>query len=173
MQPRKRCLRISFVCLGSTNDTTAPCRGTTTSLASRTRYGLSRDFNLTWDEQMEVLAPHLPAPEEYQIWTLTEEFMDAILGALLRKRVPPESLIVAPSQPEPIARPPSGSPTLTWPSAPYSKPSRAKFEKYTSSDQDFCKEKLRPSEIPSGLSRLKVTYGSVPRRPRAWGPRSR
>ena len=135
--------------------------------------GLSRDFNLTWDEQMTALAPHLPAPGEYQIWTPTEEFMSAILGALLRKRVPPESLIVEPAQPAPVACAPSGRPTLTWPSAPYSKPSRAKFKPYKSSDKDFCKENLRPSEVPTGLSRLKVTYGSVPRRPRAWGPRSR
>ncbi|EJK75382.1 hypothetical protein THAOC_02895, partial [Thalassiosira oceanica] len=54
---------------------------------------------------MEVLAAHLPAPREYQIWTPTEEIMDAILGALFRKRVPPESasLTVKPSQPMPVA----------------------------------------------------------------------
>ncbi|EJK72730.1 hypothetical protein THAOC_05710 [Thalassiosira oceanica] len=92
------------------------------------------------------------------IWTPTEEFMDAILGALLRRQAPPESLIVEPSQPAPAACPPSGSLTLTWPSAPYSKPLRAKFEKHKSSDHNFVKEKLRPSEIPTGLSCLKVTH---------------
>ena len=134
--------------------------------------GLSRDFTLTWDEQMEALAPYLPEPDEYQIWTPSAEFMEAILSALLRKRVPPESLFVEPAQPVPLEQPSSGSPTLTWPSAPYSKPSRTKYEPYKSSDTEFRKETLRASEIPKSLTRLKVTYGSVPRRPRVWGPRS-
>ncbi|EJK67861.1 hypothetical protein THAOC_11042 [Thalassiosira oceanica] len=116
-QPRKRYLRISFVCLGSTNDTTATCQGSTTSLASQTRLLMDQtlqDFTLTWDEQMEVLAPHLPAPRGYQIWTPTEELWMQFSGPCSEgeRRL---SLIVEPSQPAPaapVACPPSGSLTL-------------------------------------------------------------
>ena len=55
---------------------------------------------------------------------------------------------------------------------PTSKPLRVKYAAYKKADDEFVSADLRADRIPSGLDRLKVTYGSLGRRPRAWGPRS-
>jgi len=138
--------------------------------------GLSRDFTLSWKEQMAKLAPYLPNPEEYQVWTPSEQFMESILSALVKKRVNPQSLFIEPPKTanyEPTPPTHTQLPTVDWPSAPYTKPSRAKFEPYKSSGDEFQRENLQPSKIPSSLGRLKVTYGAVPRRPSTWGPKPR
>ena len=55
---------------------------------------------------------------------------------------------------------------------PTSKPSRVKFGTYKKADDEFVSANLCASRVPSGLDRLKVTYGSLGRRRRVWGPRS-
>ncbi|EJK58307.1 hypothetical protein THAOC_21583, partial [Thalassiosira oceanica] len=125
---------------------------------------------------MAKLAPYLPNPEEYQVWTPSEQFMESILSALVKKRVNPQSLFIEPPKTanyEPTPPTHTQLPTVDWPSAPYTKPSRAKFEPYKSSGDEFQRENLQPSKIPSSLGRLKVTYGAVPRRPSTWGPKPR
>ena len=54
---------------------------------------------------------------------------------------------------------------------PTSKPSRVKHDTYKSSTTEFVRDDLCAARVPSGLSRLKVTYGQLQRRPAVWGPR--
>ena len=64
------------------------------------------------------------------------------------------------------------SSVVQWPLTPFSKPSRTKYNSYTSSDSEYKPDNLRSSAVPSGLERLKVTYGSLYKYPSVWGPRS-
>ena len=61
---------------------------------------------------------------------------------------------------------------LDWPSMPTSKPSKLKHGVYVTSQNEFARLDLRSHEIPSGLDRLKVLYGHLPRRREVWGTRS-
>ena len=55
---------------------------------------------------------------------------------------------------------------------PFSKLSKTKYSSYRSSDREYNPDNLRSSSVQSGLERLKVTYGSLHKRPLVWGPRS-
>ena len=59
---------------------------------------------------------------------------------------------------------------LEWPSIPTSKPSRVKYATYKKANDEFIREDYHTHRIPSGLDRLKVTYGRLARRPDVWGP---
>ena len=56
---------------------------------------------------------------------------------------------------------------------PTAKPASVAYGRYRKADDEFVRGDLRASRVPSGLERLKVTYGRLGRRPRFWGPRSR
>ena len=131
---------------------------------------LSRDFEQSWHELFESLKPYLPEDSEPQIWDPSPKFVSAVIASLLKTRQPPSSFLIEP----PAASSSIPSPCQTqiqWPSTPLSKPSNAKYETYKKSDEEFKPENLLPSAIPSGLDRLKVTYGSLKPRPVVWGPK--
>ena len=95
-----------------------------------------------------------------------------MLAALERKRQPPESVLVVPP---PAQQQVAGLPVnkIQWPSMPTTKPSSESYGRYCKADDEFVRGDLRASRIPSGLERLKVSYGRLGRRPRVWGPHSR
>ena len=129
----------------------------------------SRDFNLSWPQLLTSLSPYIPKGASCQIWTPSKEIVSSVISALQRKRSPPESLWVEPRPPAQSGR--SGKTTvLTWASTPFSKPSRTKYQSYKSSHSEYALENLRPTEIPSSLDRLKITYGTLHRRSKVWGP---
>ena len=130
----------------------------------------SRDFHLCWEDLISDLAPLLPQSGTLQIWTPGSAIVSSVLSALLRKRRSPESLLVEPSQPVPSGTSGSSS-ACTWPLTPFSKPSRTKYLSYRSSGSEYVKENLRPGAIQSGLERLKITYGTLHKRSKVWGPR--
>ena len=132
---------------------------------------LSRDFHLALGELMTSLAKHFPSESGYQVWGPSPVFVGATLSALMQRRQPLDSLFVPP--PPPQQRAPSFSlDPIEWPSMPTSKPSRVRHATYKKADDEFVSADLQTSRIPSGLGRLKVTYRSLDRRPRVWGPRS-
>jgi len=132
---------------------------------------LSRDFHLALGELMTSLSKHFPSGSGYQVWEPSPAFVQATLAALMQKRQPLESLLVPPPPPQQRALTFSLDP-IEWPSMPTSKPSRVKYDTYKKADDEFVNADLRASRIPSGLDRLKVTYGSLGRRRHVWGPRS-
>jgi hypothetical protein len=124
---------------------------------------LSRRFDLPWPELMSHLAPHMCQSRGYQVWTPSSAFASAIISALLRKQSPRESVLAAPAPPSECGI--SGSPSvLNWASTPFSKPSRTKFQSYKSSSTEYVPANLQPTEVKSGLDRLKITYGQLHRR---------
>ena len=132
----------------------------------------SRDFHLSWPSLIDSLSSYLPQNSTYQIWTPSEQILSVVTSALLRKRCSPESQRIVP--PKPTLSGPSGvTSVLTWASTPFSKPSKTKFLSYKSSLSEFVPANLRPEAIPSGLDRLKITYGTLPRRSYTWGPSTR
>ena len=132
---------------------------------------LSRDFHLALGELVTSLATHFPSGTGYQVWEPSPAFVEATLAALVQRRQPLKSVLVPPSPPQ--QRAPSFSlDPIEWPSMPTSKPSRVKYATYKKAADEFVSADLRASRVPSGLDRLKVTYGSLGRRPRVWGPRS-
>ena len=131
---------------------------------------LSREFDISWSEMVELLAPYLTMPP--QVWTPTPQVVEAVLSALLKQHQPPENILVLPPAPQPetfASMPPI---TIEWPSTPFSKPSSTTYKTYKSANDEFIYQNLLPHAIPSSLDRLKVTYGSLPRRPAVWGPTS-
>ena len=133
---------------------------------------LLRDFARGWAELMASLEDHFPPESGWQVWEPSTQFVEAVLVAVLRKRQPPEALLVSPPAAQ---RQVAGLPIdeIEWPSMPTAKPSSESYGRYCKADDEFVREDLRPSRIPSGLERLKVSYGRLGRRPRFWGPRSR
>ena len=106
------------------------------------------------------------------MWTPSNEIVSCVLSALSKKRSPPESLCIEPTKPSGVK---SNAPSavVDWPLTPFSKPSRTKYSAYKSSDSDYVPAHLHSTAIQSGLERLKVTYGSLYKRPSVWGPASR
>ena len=131
---------------------------------------LSRDFHLSWPELILSLHQYLPQPNGCQLWTPSDKIVSAVISALLNKSSCKESL-----QDEPLAplqHGTSGSNSqLTWASTPFSKPSMTKYHSYKSLPHEFIRENLQPAAIPSGLDRLKITYGWLDRRSSTWGPK--
>lgn len=130
---------------------------------------LSRDFHLTWSQLLPILLTICPQPRGYQVWTPTPQLVSAVILALQRRRSKPASLLVAPKAPTGSGKSGKSTPLL-WPSTPFSKPRATKYLSYKSSLSEFVPANLRPTAIPSGLARLKITYGSLPRRSKVWGP---
>ena len=56
---------------------------------------------------------------------------------------------------------------------PTAKPASVGYGRYQKAADEFVREDLCASRVPSWLERLKVSYGRLGRRPRFWGPRSR
>jgi hypothetical protein len=131
----------------------------------------SRDFNLSWPHLLKSLTPYLPKRASCQVWTPSNEVVSSVITALQNKRSTPESLWAEPRQPVQPRR--SGKTTvLTWASTPFSKPSKTKYQSYKSLHSEFAVENLCPTAIPSSLDRLKITYGTLHRRSKVWGPRT-
>ena len=59
---------------------------------------------------------------------------------------------------------------MTIKSIPTSKPYRVKYATYNKANNEFIREDYHTHCIPSGLDRLKVTYGRIARCPDVWGP---
>ena len=130
---------------------------------------LSRNFHLTLPEVFSRLSHCLDQSTGYQAWTPTSQVVSGILSALRKKQLPRESLLVEPSPPS--RRGKNGSTSqLNWASTPFSKPSKTRYQSFKSSSNEFVRANLRPAKIRSGLDRLKITYGALPRRSCRWGP---
>ena len=121
---------------------------------------------------MASLEGHFPPESGWQVWEPSPKFVKAVLAALERKRQPPESVVVAPL---PAQQRAAGLPVdeIEWPSMPTSKPDSVSYGLYRKADDEFVRGDLCASRVPTGLERLKVTYGRLGRRRRFWGPRSR
>ena len=134
---------------------------------------LSRDFFLSWNELLKSLSPVLPVkPTDCQIWTPSSRVTSSVISSLLKKRSSPESVLVEPKATTPRGTSGSSS-VISWPSIPFSKSPKTKLSTYKSSPFSYEKEKLRPKEIPSGLDRLKITYGGLRRRSSDWATQTR
>ena len=130
---------------------------------------LSRDFHLSWPDLILSLHRFLPQPDGCQLWTPSKNIVSAVILALLNKPSCRESL--QGELPRPLQHGTSGlSSQLTWASTPFSKPSTTKYHSYKSLPHEFIQENLQPVAIPSGLDRLKITYGWLDRRSSTWGP---
>ena len=131
----------------------------------------SRLFHLNSSKFLTHFNTTYPQTASFRLWTPSRQVSSAVISALRRKPSTPESLLVEPVAPSPTG--PSGkSSSLSWPSIPYSKPSRTKYQSYKSSDTEFVPANLQPMAIPSGLDRLKITYGPLDRRSLVWGPKT-
>jgi hypothetical protein len=128
----------------------------------------SRDFHLSWDELYSQHSHLFPQNIGFQVWTPPPQLVSAVILALQRKQCNRESVLVEPPAPSPTGA--SGqSSAVSWASTPFSKPSRTKLQSYKSSSTEFVPEHLLPTEIKSGLERLKITYGALHRRSSQWG----
>ena len=122
-----------------------------------------------WAKLMASLESHFPPESGHQVWEPSPKFVEAVLAALERKRQPPESVVVAPP---PAQQRAAGLPVdeIEWPSMPTAKPASVSYGRYRKADDEFVRGDLRASRVPSGLERLKVSYGWLGRRPRSWAP---
>ena len=130
---------------------------------------LSQDFELTWEELMARLEHHLPPGSGYQVWEPSPKFAEAIFAALTRKRQSVEAILVSPPEVQQESSVYSLDP-LEWPSMPTCKPASVSYGTYTKADDEFVRGNHQTYRIPSGLDRLKVTYGRLARWPDVWGP---
>ena len=135
----------------------------------------SRLFDLS-DEELLIYfnAKYSLCPKQndtFQLWTPSPQLLSAVTSALRNKPSKPESLLVEPEPPTACGNSGTRS-ALNWPLIPFSKPSRTKYLSYKSSHNEFALEALQETAIPSGLDRLKITYGTLPRRSLQWGPKT-
>ena len=131
---------------------------------------LSRLFHLSNNSLLTHLRSLTPQKQPFQMLRLKPSVVSSVILALQKKPCRKESLLVVPKQPKLHGR--SGkSSVLNWPSIPYSKPSRTKYQSYKSLDNAFAQECLHPKEVPSALDRLRITYGTLARRSLEWGPK--
>jgi hypothetical protein len=130
----------------------------------------SRDFHLSWswDDIYSQLRHLFPQTLGFQVWTPPPQLVSAIIWALQRKQSARESVLVEPEAPSPIGTSGCRS-AVSWASTPFSKPSRTKYPSFKSSSTEFVPANLRPTAIKSGLDRLKITYGQLPKRSLQWG----
>ena len=132
---------------------------------------LSRKFSLNWSDQLADIMPFLPQHALPQVWTPSKQVISAVISALLRKQSNKESLLVAPPVQSPTGI--SGkSSQVNWASTPFSKPTSTKYHSYKSSLYKFDVGNYQPAAIPSGLDRLKITYGTLHRHSSTWGPKT-
>ena len=128
----------------------------------------SRDFHMSWSELYSHHSHLFPQNLGFQVWTPPPQLVSAIISALQRRQCARESVLVVPPEPSPTGASGLNS-ALSWASTPFSKPSRTKLQSYKSSSSEFVPENLLPTRIKSGLDRLKITYGALPRRSSPWG----
>lgn len=133
---------------------------------------LSRDFHLSMSKIMTNLRPILPQNTGYYEWTPSPQILSAVHSALLRKPCNVESLWVEPPSPTLHGKFGPSSQPICWPSTPYSRPSKTKYQSYKSLDNLFEKEHLQPSRVKSALGTLRITYGQLARRSCTWGPKT-
>ena len=108
-------------------------------------------------------------PTPFRLLNIEPKVISCVISALLKKPCSPESLLVEPKLPSPPGD--AGKPSAwEWPSIPYSKPSRVKYQSYRSLPNVFEQEKLLQKDVPSALERLRITYGTLAKRSLVWGP---
>lgn len=106
----------------------------------------SRDFDLSWEDLLADLAPYIPENDGLQISTPSDEIVSAVISALLRRRLAQESLMVEPSLPISPGNA-EGSSVCTCPLTPFSKPSRTKYQTYTSADDKYSRDNFKPTHL--------------------------
>lgn len=131
----------------------------------------SRLFSLNNKNFLTYFNLNYPQKTSFNMHHPRPETVSAVISALQRKQLKPESALV---EPNPQTRPGrSGqSSVMNWPSIPFSKPSKTPYLSYKSSPHEFDKECLQPEEHQYALERLKITYGSLAKRSRVWGPQT-
>ena len=130
---------------------------------------LSRQFDKPWSHLINSLSAYIPQNIGCQRWTPSKPIVSAVISALLKLPSCRESLQDAQQAPPQPGANGLSSP-MTWASTPFSKPSKTKYHSYKSSPTEFISENLQPAATPSGLDRLKITYGTLARRSYMWGP---
>ena len=131
----------------------------------------SRLFSLT-DEQFLTYFNHTyPQKTSFSLHHPKQETVSAVISALQKKQSKPELALV---EPNPLTQPGSSGlvSVLNWPSIPFSKPSKTPYLSYKSSPYEFEKECLQQEEHPFALEQLKITYGSLGKRSKVWGPQT-
>ncbi|KAL7481478.1 hypothetical protein ACHAW6_007160 [Cyclotella cf. meneghiniana] len=152
------------------NVSTITSHGLTTFPEPHIADALYQNFYLTWHDFIASLSPHLSQNIRYQLWTPSPQILSAMPSALLRKHSKQELLLVMPPKSSlPVISGPSSQ--LSWASTPFSRPSKTNYQCYESLPSEFVSENLLPTAIPSGLSRLKLTYRTLRRRSSTWGPK--
>ena len=130
----------------------------------------SRLFHLNDSQFLHFFNTHHKQTQSNQLWTPSSQIVGTVTLALRRKRCNPESLLVEPAAPTQHGS--NGNPTvLNWASVPFSKPSKTPYLTYKSSHNEFGMEALQSKDMPYALDRLKITYGTLGKRSRVWGPR--
>jgi hypothetical protein len=131
---------------------------------------IADSLSCNWLDQLANIMPFLPQHNGPQVWTPSERVISAVTSALFRKQLKRESLQVVPPAPLPFGTSGVSSP-VAWASTPFSKPSRTKYHSYKSLPSKFVAENYLPVAVQSGLDRLKITYGTLPRHTLMWGQR--
>ena len=129
----------------------------------------SRLFSLDDTNFLKKINSLYSQPQPFRLLHLEPSVTSCVISALLRKQSSPVSLLVEPSPPKPLGSVGSDS-ALAWPSTPFSKPARVKYQSYRSLRNVFGQEQLLPKDVPSSLDRLRITYGTLAKRSLEWGP---
>ena len=131
----------------------------------------SRLFSLTNKDFLTYFNLNYPQKTSFTLHHPRQETVSAVISALQRKQSKPESALV---EPNPRTWPGRNgqSSVMNWPSIPFSKPSKIPYLSYKSSQNEFEKECLQQEEHQYALERLKITYGSLDKRSKVWGPQT-
>ena len=127
----------------------------------------SRLFHLSDSDFLDYFTATFPQKLSYRLWTPRKQTFSAVISALRRKTSRMESALVAPAPP--VATGDNGSYSQTsWPSIPFSKPSKTKYPSSKCSRVDFEPDNYPQANIPYALERLRITYGQLAKRSSSW-----
>ena len=131
----------------------------------------SRLFDLDDQQFLTYFNLNYPQKASFQLHHPRQETVSAVISALQKKQCKPESVLAEPNL---LTQPGSNGPSsvMTWASTPYSKPSKTPYQSYKSSPSEFEQECLQQEKHQFALERLKITYGSLAKRSKVWGPQT-
>ena len=124
-------------------------------------------FHLTNPQFLSHFHSTYPQKPSLRLVHPTSKIVSGVISALHKKMCPVECLEADLQEPTLIGKHRQTLP-ISWASIPYSKPSRTKYQSYKSSSEESVRDNCLPTDIPSSLDRLKITYGQLHRRSSHW-----
>ena len=128
----------------------------------------SRLFYLSDSDFLTHLNSTFQQPLSFCLVQILSKVVSSVISALQKNTCSVESLL-ADLLPQMHTGRNGQASFVHWTLAPFSKPSKTKYQSYKSSSSEYVLEHHQPEEIQLGLKQLKTTYSQLAKRSWQWG----